>query len=139
MAFTDAQKENIRFYMGYPQVYIYANPRLENAMDLVGNSATLVTKVQAIIDSLTSANTSLSKALATAGLKRAEEIEWYGNQGQNVVSILKSQGKMYCVQLSVIFGVPLANNVFGTSGYGNDNWSRKSQQMSNGFGFGSIF
>ena len=140
MAFTDAQKENIRFYLGYPQVYLYANPRLESAINVVGNSATLVDKVQGILDKLDATQDNLSQAQQTAGLKRAEDIEWYGNTNQNVVGILNAEGKKFCTQLSIIFGVPIANNVFaqGGPGYSGDTW-RSANGMSNGFGFNINF
>ena len=137
MAFTDEQKENIRFYLGYPQVYLYANPRLENAIDVVGISATLVAKVQAILDKITATEDNLSNAQDTAGLKRAEDIEWYGDTNQNVVGILKKEGSKYCGQLSIIFGVPLASNTFSPGGYSGDAWSHG--QVSNGFGFNIAF
>jgi hypothetical protein len=132
MAFTSAETYKIRKYLGYPQVYLQANPRLESAIPLVGTNVDAVADVQAILASMALIETNLVDALSTAGLKRAEEIEWYqDSSGSSVVKSLNGQANKFCNQLSIIFGVPIANRIFGGQGYSGDAW--KSFNGNSGF------
>lgn len=130
MSFTSSEKYKIRKYLGYPQVYKQANPRLESALDQVGLDTDAVADVQDILTKITQVETYLVQALSTAGLKRAEDIEWYPDQGSTasggVVASLNQQGRKFCSQLSIIFGVPIQNNIFGGQGYTGDNWKQFS-------------
>jgi len=45
MAFTNAQKVQIRFYLGYPFPFQQLNPRLEGAIELVGADASATSMV----------------------------------------------------------------------------------------------
>ena len=123
MAVTSAEAYKIRKYLGYPQVYRQANPRLESAITVVGGDVDAVADVQAILASIVVVETSLVDALDTAGLKRAEDVEWYQDSGgSSVVKSLNGQANKFCNQLSIIFGVPIANKIFGGQGYGGDSW-----------------
>jgi len=127
MAFTVEEREKIRKYLGYPNVYIYANPRLENAIDLVGQSATLVADVQDILADLVKIKLKFgNNIINTAGLKRAEDIEWYGDSSENVETIVSKVGEMLCGQLSVIFGVPINVRIFSGAGYDGDAWKKNN-------------
>lgn len=132
MAFTNAQKVNIRFYLGYPQVYLQSNPRLESAIIVVGNDSDASTMVTDILASLVATNVNLTDVQDTVGLKRAEDIEWHA--GMERMKSLRSEGRRYCSQLSALFGVPVASDVFGTSGYQGDSW-KGSNGLSSGFNF----
>lgn len=137
MPFTSAETYKIRKYLGYPQVYLYANPRLESAITVVGNNVDAVADVQAILASILVVETNLVDALSTAGLKRAEEIEWYqDSSGSAVVKSLNGQANKFCNQLSIIFGVPIANKIFGGQGYSGDGW--KAFNGNSNFPLGSM-
>jgi len=125
MALTNAEKYRVRKYLGYPQVAKQANPRLESAFDVVGADADAVADIQDILLKITAVESQLSDALDTAGLKRAEEIEWYQDKsGSAVVKSLNGQGNKFCSQLSIIFGVPIQSKIFGPNGYTGDNWKQ---------------
>lgn len=129
MAFTEAQKVKIRFAIGHADVFRDLNSRLESAMDIIGtrpDTQALVESVLALLDAVT---TSISSSLSSAGLKRAEDIEWYeGSSGSAAIDQKKAEGRRYCAQLSIIFGVPLVGDMFGTEGYRGDAWMSVSHQ-----------
>ncbi|MDI3282120.1 hypothetical protein [Polyangium sp. 15x6] len=150
MAFSEAQKTDIRFYLGYPDVYRYANPRLENAIEVVGGRPESQAKVELLLSLLANvmgANAGdpaqIDKALQNAGLKAVESaddrIEFGDSSGEGTYSSsslnsVSDYGRMLVSALSSFMGVPIASNVFGKGGYVGDQWSQ-TNGMSNGFGF----
>lgn len=135
MAFSNSEAYKIRKYLGYPQVYKQANPRLESALTQVGTDVDAVTDVQNILSSISQVETYLLDALDTAGLKRAEEIEWYPDAGgSSVVVSLNQQANKFCAQLSIIFGVPIQSRIFGVQGYTGDQWKQFNGNSSMGSG-----
>lgn len=129
MAFTEAQKHSIRFALGYPDVFLDANSRLESAMEVVGSRPTQQAAVEAILANLDAVSTSLVESVDFAGLKRAEDIEWFqSGSGSSVITQKRSEGRRYCGQLSIIFGVPIAADIFSAGGYQGDGWKGVSHQ-----------
>lgn len=124
MAFTETQKSQIRLALGYPDTFLDRNSRLEDAMDLVGARPATQAIVDAILVSLSGVSTSLASSLSSAGLKRAEDIEWYasGGGGSAVITQKRDEGRRFCAQLSIIFGVPIMADMFGQLGYTGDGW-----------------
>jgi len=123
MAFTEAQRSQIRLALGYPDLFLDVNCRLESAMDVVGERAAAKAQVDAILTSLTAVSTSLSSSLSSAGLKRAEDIEWYPDgSGSAAIGQKRAEGRRFCAQLSIIFGVPIMGDMFGSAGYTGDAW-----------------
>lgn len=126
MSFTSAQAAQIREYLGYPQVYRDANPRLESAITQVGGDADASALV---IDKLTKVATIeaqiLNIATLSAGVKKADEVELYDDaSGNKVLKGLCRQGNMYCAQIAGTFGVPLLKAFFSTTGYTGDDWKQ---------------
>lgn len=130
MAFTETQKSQIRLALGYPDTFLDRNSRLEDAIDLVGARPATQAIVDAILVSLAGVSTSLAASLSSAGLKRAEDIEWYaaGSGGSAVITQKRDEGKRFCAQLSIIFGVPIMADMFGTGGYLGDKWMGVAHQ-----------
>jgi len=122
MAFTAAQQVQIRKYLGYPQVFRYRNSRLEDAITVVGADVDSSAEVVSILASIAGVETGLTSALENAGLKRAEDIEWYQSSasGSSEVDTKRAEGRRFCARLSQLFGVPLLNDAFGTAGYEDD-------------------
>lgn len=124
MSFTSAQAASIRQYLGYPQVFRYANPRLESAITTVGSDADVsalvidkLTKIAAIEAQI------VNIATISAGVKKADDVELYDDaSGNKVLKGLCRQGNMYCAQLAGNIGVPLPKQYFSTTGYTGDNW-----------------
>lgn len=82
MAFSAAQKRDIRKYLGVPFGFYDLNTRLESMIDLVGNNATdqaeietWLTRLAAIDTALTGSSTSTSAEYGS--LKKVEEVEFY--------------------------------------------------------------
>lgn len=120
MAFTEDQNVKIRMYLGYPDVYRQINPRLENAITVIGSRPATQAVVEDILTQLDNiSGVSVPAALLTAGLKKAEDIEWY--QGGQITDTFKL-GRQLCGRLSNIFGVFLGSDAFGTGGYIGDEW-----------------
>ena len=136
MAFTEAQKLKIRVYLGIPSIYRYRDPRLEGAITVVGNDADASAEVVSILAKLATVETDIDSAMTTAGLKRADEVEWYagkgGTAGNAVVEAQAAKGRRWCSRLSQILGTPIVNDAFGTQGYGGDWYMGPSFQNSSG-------
>lgn len=134
MAFTDAQKAKIRRYLGYPDVFRYANTRLESAIDVIGGRAEVQALVEADLTALDAVDTKLSSvASSQGGLKRIDDIEFYEGQA---VSQIQSDGRRLVGRLSITFGVPVQGDVFGSGGYTGDEWSRGRTQYGGMFNLG---
>lgn len=118
--FTDAQKALIRRYLGYPDVYRQANPRLEGALDVVGSRSETQALVEGDLAALVAIEAKLSgSVLSSAGVRKVDEIEFFerGN-----LETTRSEGRRICGRMSALFGVPLCADVFGTQGYRSDAW-----------------
>ena len=108
MAFTEAQKESIRMYLGFPAGYDADNTRLEEAMDEVGASATQQATVEAILTKLSAVDAALAAtggSSSTMGpLKKADDVEWYDvKDGVSAISPIEF-GEMLIAQLAQRFG-----------------------------------
>lgn len=123
MAFTETDRVAIRGYLGYPQIWLQADPRLESAM----------TNIQSISDGGTRPNPSPSaaevaaKALVTnlqaidASLLNLSTF----NGGTVVDEVqadfaredlrLRQMGRMFCSRLADIFDTQVAKDVFSAS------------------------
>lgn len=120
MALTATEKAQIRLYLGYPDYFRYKHTRLESVLDnispeseaLIRDSLTKLTTVEtAILDAGTN----------TAGLKRVDEI-WFENGSKRSLEVRKT-GRQYVSRISIITGVPIYSDVFGSTGYLGDKFS----------------
>lgn len=153
MAFTDEQKVKVRFFLGYPFPFQQLNPRLEGALDLVGANVSATAMVVAMLAKLVTfygidpsnpgAPAAIDQVIAQAGVKRVESVDdvvEYGstgnaNAGSSGSAMLNTQNdaaRQLVASLSIMMGVEIANNIFGTQGYNNDMWKARSYQMSVG-------
>lgn len=130
MAFTDTEKFEIRQYLGYPQVYRQANPRLESAIEVVGNDPVAVTKVQALLAKILQLEQFIDQRdVQLSGIKSADnqEVEFF----EGTDTVLRNhyrQGNVYCAQLSKLFGVPCLGKFFSQEDYVGDNWKQFGTQ-----------
>lgn len=133
MAFTAAERIKIRHYMGYPQTFKYANTRLESAMDQAGADPDMTAHVQALLEKLDEIwDTFSGKGLITAGLRTLDKDDagFFPGAANSVAGGIASIGRTYANQLSITFGVNLANDVFGTVGYQSDTWMLNNGRVS---------
>lgn len=119
MAFTAAQEVKIREYLGVPDLFRYRDSRLEDAIKIVGSHPESQAAVEAILAKIAGVEESLQSALATAGMKRAEDVEWY--RAEEIES-KRTEGRRHCARLSQFLGVPILSDAFGTQGYVDDEW-----------------
>jgi hypothetical protein len=127
MAFTSAEATQIRHFLGYPQVYRQSNPRLESAILVVGNDPDATVLVQGLLAKIEAVRTEIQgTALASAGLKALDkgDVELYPDNQQT--RGMKAIGRTHVAELSVIMGVPIANDIFGTVGYQGDAWKAQN-------------
>lgn len=137
MAFTNAQKVDIREALGYPSILRYKDTRLESAIDVIGDDPDAKAKAESILADIATAATATTTGLKVAGLKRAEDVEWYqagsGTSGGSAVAAAqRSHGRMLCSRLSQLFGVPLYGDMFGEHGYPGDDFTGPAHQYGGG-------
>lgn len=147
MAFTDQQKADIRFFLGYPAIYLYRNPRLENALQLIGDDAAAKARTEILLEKLSKIfgaftgdpNAQLDKALQTAGISEVESADdrvLYGDSSKggsqtfssSSLNTMADYGTMLVGALSAWFGVDIGARVFGKGGYPGDAWARRGNQ-----------
>lgn len=119
MAFSEARQIQIRIFMGVPDLHRYRDSRLEDAIKVVGERPASQAAVEAMLDGLIELDGSLVSARDTAGMKRAEEVEWYRREE---IESKRDEGRRLCARLSNFLGVPLLGDAFGTEGYRDDEW-----------------
>lgn len=118
-ALTAAQKAQIRLYLGYPSLFRYKDTRLESTFDALDQEAIdLIATNLAAIQVVETAIVGVE--INKAGLKRADDIEFYNGKS---MSEIKSYGRMYVSRVSIVLGVPIYSDVFGTQGYLGDKYT----------------
>lgn len=144
MAFSEQAKADIRFFMGYPDVYRYINSRLENALDVVGTHPEAQARVELILLKLNAlfgadANGPIGNQVNFAGISKVEsrdDIVEYGNgggsgSGSQIAIDQNKYGAMLCGMLAKTFGVGLGGHIFSTSGYEGDGWMSTNNMSRN--------
>ena len=132
MAFTEAQRVKIRLYLGFPDVFRANDPRLEGAMDVIGARADTQAEVVACLAALVLAETKIATLLGSAGIKKVDEVEFFQAQsgGSAAVRDACSNARMWASRLSILMGVPLMGDAFGTRGYQGDSMFGSAVQAS---------
>ncbi len=138
MAFTTAEAQAIRQYLGVPTLNRYRDPRLENAIIIAGADTDAAAAVRVILAKLVTVETDYDAAFADAGLKRAVEVEFYAGAGNKATALVDAQarrGRVQCSRLSQLLGMPLVGDYFGREGFGGDWYIGPTMQRSSGGGF----
>jgi hypothetical protein len=110
MAFTDAQKNDIRGYLGYALGYYQYNTPLESMMDKVGVSPSEQAKVEGILTELATIDSVLasagSSAAATGMLKQVDEVQFYNatESAGYIAPGAVQRGRMLIKRLAVALG-----------------------------------
>lgn len=114
MAFSDAQKRDIRKYLGVPFGFYTLTTRLESMMDHVGGNATDQAEVETWLTRLTAIDSALTGSASTSAatygpLKQVDEVEFYEptdeNGGNSSTIGLVAQGRVLIGRLARAFGV----------------------------------
>lgn len=126
MAFTEAQKVEIRLFLGFPDVFQGENTRLESAIDIIGGRPDTQAEVESLLTNLAAADAAVNSLLTTAGIKKVDEVEFFPSSasgGSSGGAAARAYGRMWANRLSIIFGIPLQGDAFGTGGYMGDSWA----------------
>jgi len=106
LAFTAAQKHDIRKYLGVSAAYFDLNTQLESMLDTIGADSDAQTIVEAILTELATVDAAVASSgssSATYGaLKKVDEVEFYSTadgSGSDTVGALK-RGRMLVRRLA---------------------------------------
>ena len=140
MALSSVEQTAIRSYLGYANLHRYQHTRLEGtfgALDADGENA-----VRAILTELTTLDAAIGTAAlsgARGALKAVDEVEWYAPKDSMVKVVgFVERGRMLLTRLSLILGVPLYGDYFGSLGYPGDTYSDFGLSGPNNTGRGGI-
>ena len=132
MAFAEADRVQIRRYLGYPQIWLQADPRLENAITNIQSlsdggtrpnpsPSAAETQAKAFVTSLLGVDASLATLATFMGATRADEASLDAAREQ---ARLFAIGRDYIKQLAAMFdtqpgpGAPYDAGADGSSGPG---------------------
>lgn len=135
MAFTEPQRVQIRLMLGYPDVFRSYNPRLEGVFDVIGSRPDTQAAVVDLLTKIAALDLQLGTILSLAGLKRAEDVEWYQALNTKMsapMQAVATLGRIYIGRMSALMGVPIYSDFFGTGGYAGDNYMGIGNQQSGG-------
>lgn len=118
---TDTEKAQIRLYLGYPDHMRYQHTRLESVLNNLSAEAEVLVRAQ--LTKLETVETALlENGTEGAGIKRVDEI-WFEN-GSIATTQVRKTGRQYVARISIITGVSIYSDVFGSAGYLGDSFSR---------------
>jgi hypothetical protein len=135
MAFTTPQETQIRKWLGFPALFRFRDVRLESAITIVGGDVDASAEVVTVLGALAVLDADIISSVSMAGIKQADEVQFFEGKsktGTALTDAQQRQGRMLCSRLSTLFGVPLANDAFGTKGYSGDWWMGAQFQGSGG-------
>ncbi len=130
MALTTAQQLKARLILGYSYFWRYANPRLDSAIAIVSNDVDMSAEAVVILTQIAAVDTQIASLYGSAGIKKADEVEFFASSEGSVVTQQRKLGRQLCNRMSLLVGVPIANDYFGESGYGGDDWATSTNQGS---------
>lgn len=129
------EKQRIRIYLGYASAWKYKHSRLESILDASEPEAE--SQIRECLEGLATIDGKLlSTAVSVAGIKKADETEFFGST--TVRTELHSIGKQLIGRISIILGVPIYSNYYGKAGYVGDSFSPGLGGRNGGGGGGPI-
>ncbi len=136
MAFTTSEDAQIRQTLGYPNSWRYKDPRLESQIEVVGADVDASAMVLALLVKVAAVQATIgSTSLTVAGIKKADEVEFFGGSsqaGNGQLGTVRAIGRQLCSQLSILMGVPLYGDIFGEGGYPGDQFMSAQNQYGGG-------
>lgn len=119
MAFSVAQKNKIMRLLCYPYGTLvstsldYSNIIARNFDDITAEAQA---EVEQLLEYIDQTDDQLDSAINTAGIKRIDDIEFFGGNEPSKADILRKEKKRYVNDLSCLLGIP---SRCGGSGMGN--------------------
>lgn len=144
---TATQKAQLRLYLGYPDHFRYKHTRLESVLDNLSAEAEVIVadalaKLAVVEVGVANGAEAASTAISTtaSGIKRVDDVWFFGpsdassgSSGGVAFKSLKAAGRFYINRLSIITGVPIYSDVFGSQGYLGDSFSGLGGRPNGGF------
>ena len=113
MAFSEAQRLDIRFYLGWSDRYFHTDSRLEMAMNGAEARADTVTKV---VELLVSLNLMWKTTLPAAYSRlKATQVGSITLPGSGEIQMLRSEGRRTSGALASLLGVGVRHNVWSAT------------------------
>lgn len=112
MAFTDAQKAQIRALLGYPDGVDATVNNLDAAMGRIGAEAEI--QIETRLTDIGAIETDLRSTLGRQGIVRAEDIYW--NPSGGATANLRSERRRYIREIAAILGVAVLSGGGGGMG-----------------------
>lgn len=128
---TDYQKAQIRAYLGFGDQFRYRHTRLESVLTNLSDDGEVL--VASYLESLATIDQALLTATTVnAGIKKVDEIEFFANGSSSRVVSIKNAGRQYVSRLSILLGVPIYGDYFGSGGWPGDTFSGLGSPMTGG-------
>lgn len=113
MALTDAQKDSVRQYVGWTFRFRQTDSQLELALNAVDQDATVQATVIAMLATLANVDAAILDAYSRIKAKTlVGEVELMESQE---IAILRSEGRRGVGRLAAYLGVPVRQDVYGSS------------------------
>ena len=115
MAFTEAERVKIRFYLGWSARFHQGDSRLEQALNAVDNLPDTQTLIR---DEMLASMDDIRLKLTDAHKRlKALKVGSIDLPQANEVAMLRSEGRRHASSLAATLGVPIRHDVFGSSRY----------------------
>ncbi len=124
----------IRLYLGAPDQFRQVDTRLESILGNISDEAEMIVR-ECLTALATIENLILTSGVTNAGIKRVDEV-WFFEAGA-MLNQQRKAGRTYVSRISIILGVPIYSDCFGTTGYLGDSFSGFGER-SGGGGFYNV-
>jgi hypothetical protein len=111
MPFSASEKQLIRNYLGFSELFHDLDPRLEGQMADIGDrSPEAVTFVQGILAKLATVDAQLDTLLSRLSIIRAEDIEFL--PGQQQLEAARDRGRELVQKIAIVFEIKPKRDVY---------------------------
>lgn len=111
MALTDAQKTQVRRYLGFPDIYRASHQDLEGAWGALSSDGE--TFVGSLLTQLAAVQTALQDAWSRQKVSKAEEVTLTAD---GELRAMRMEGKRLALELGQVFGIAPKRDVFQAGG-----------------------
>ncbi len=123
MSLTAMEKARVRLYLGLADQFRYLDSRLESVLnnDLSPEGEILV---QEALAALVLVETQMLGApILNAGVKRVDEVWFFENGSNSALKGVCAAARPFISRISIITGVPIYGDAFGSGGWPGDTFS----------------
>lgn len=114
MAYAEAQRVEIRFYLGWSARFHQFDSRLEQAMNAVDTELDTQAKAEVILAALADVMAKLTDAHSRLKALKVGSIEL---PGKIEIAMLRAEGRRHAGALAALHGVEVRHDVFGSGRY----------------------